>query len=455
MVGGNLNVFKKRVLIICGMPIIWPRQLQENGIPMPQHLRQIFEDGGDPIHVRIPSLGAVIVATYLKRHGVNVEVKDWYLDPIDLKNYDIFGISGVFFDLIHISSISKIIKKENPECKIILGGPISWSYSAQDLFKKINEIDYIVLKEGEQTIYCLLTALENGFDIRAVEGIALRDGDGFLLTQQRKPLAPEQIVSPDWTMVSLTNRVPLLMVESARGCVYNCAFCSEVHYWGKPIRCRSVVSVIDELENNISQIGVTTFRFADSCFTAPHKRCMEICDAIINRLNTNTSPLKWSCFARITDLSPIVLDKMKAAGCIAIDIGMESGDETILQTMNKQYTRNDIVKAISHARNIGILTHCNVIVGFPGETEKSINATIETLNAAKPDTYHCMLLDIAPNTDLANNPSKFGIIGDRLSWKHKTMSSSQANDLMQKIINNIDYSCFFMSGEFSAIMFIA
>jgi biotin synthase-like enzyme len=143
---------------------------------------------------------------------------------------------------------------------------------------------------------------------------------------------------------------------------------------------------------------------------------------------------------------------MKLAGCVAICIGMESGEPDILNKMNKFYSPKQIIDGVTNARNHGIITHCNIIVGFPGETNETVKNTIHIINRAMPDTFHCMLLDVAPNTSLSQNKSNFGIEGDRLNWKHSTMSNIDAFSAISTIMSDVNPSCHVPMGDVITII---
>ena len=170
------------------------------------------------------------------------------------------------------------------------------------------------------------------------------------------------------------------------------------------MRFRNIESVIKEIRQDVDEYGIRTFRFVDSCFTAPEERCGEICDSIFEQFIEKGLEIRWTSYGRINNLSRDLLEKMRRAGCVALDIGMESGDRDILQNMKKGYSDRRIVESIETAKDIGILTHCNIVVGFPGETDETIENTIDILNGASPDTYDCMLLYVAPHSHFNLSP---------------------------------------------------
>jgi anaerobic magnesium-protoporphyrin IX monomethyl ester cyclase len=436
------------------IPPIRLSTVEKEGVPISAKVKQLIGDETE-VQISYPGVGAVVLASYLKRNGITVHVRDWYLDTIDAAAYGIIGISGSLLTLFQLQDIVKSLHAANSNAIIVVGGPITHTYSLDTLLSTIPEIHFVIFHEGEKSFLELIQALRNGWDVSNIAGIGYqRDGIAFQ-SPLREPLSPNEILSPDWSMVNMSKRHPVLSIETARGCTYHCAYCSEVEYWGKPVRFRSLQSVIDEIIDNYSRFGIAMYRFADSCLTAPEERCEQLCDAIISQVINRGIPLKWSCYGRINNLTDSLLAKMKSAGCVAIGIGMESGAQTVLKKMNKLYTPEQIISGISNARKNGIITHCNIIVGFPGETKQTIEYTVTILNSAKPDTFHCMLFDIAPHTLVSQNKTGFEINGDRLTWSHETMTSHEAFSAMAEIICKVNPSCHIPMGDVISILLIS
>ena len=243
-------------------------------------------------------------------------------------------------------------------------------------------------------------------------------------------------------------RLPVLPVETSRGCPFNCAYCSEVTYWDKPVRYRSIESVVQELEYNVSELGINTFRFTDSCFSAPPERCGRLCDAISENFDARGMPVQWSSYARISNLSYPLLEKMKRSGCVALDIGVESGSTDMLRSMGRSYSPESAINVSRFARELGIVTNFNVVVGFPGETRDSIMRTAELIETASPDTYASFLFYMAPNTRVDASQQQFHVEGRGLRWRHDTMTSQEAQAGMLEMDRYIKHSANFPGGEY-------
>ena len=439
------------VLLISGFSPLDVSALTEFGTFLPPTVMKTVLGERDRISISMPTLGAVAVGTFLQEYGIQVNaVRDFYRDRIDLTHIDIVGISSPFMDLSYVSGIASFIKHAGSHIKVVLGGPLSWSYPPEDILRTVPNIDVIVMKEGEQTFLDLVHILRANSSLEEVQGIVFRDGEGVIQTSPRASLSLSELPQPDWSLMELENKIGILPVETARGCIYDCAFCSEVHYWGKPVRYKGVNQVVDEVRRNVEKHAIRVFRFTDSCFTAPTRWCGEICDAIFQECIQTGVDVKWTSYARIDTLSENLLHKMKRSGCVALDIGMESGDPEILQRMGKNYTPEMVVKAVEMAREAGIFVHCNLVVGFPGETPATIQNTIDVLNEARPDTYGPIALDVAPHTHIYENPERFGIEGRRWKWKHDTMTSEDTSKAIGTILSSVTHSTLLPGGEYYA-----
>ena len=406
----------------------------------------------DTFSPRIPTIGAVAVATFAEKQQIHVQVKDFYASDLNDCCADIIGISSTFMGLQHIKEIASFARQKNPSSTIVLGGPISWSLSPSALFELVPEIDVIVMGEGEQTFVELVKAASTDGNLNRVKGLFLRQDHRYSFTGMRGPLPGDSIPTPQWKLldVSFSQTVPFFPVETSRGCPYNCPYCSETHYWGKPPRYRSPGSVVAEIARNVYEFGIATFRFTDSCFSSPPKRCADVCDAVYGECVQVGIPAKWSSYARISNLTPRLLEKMKQSGCVALDIGVESGDPAMLRRMGRRYSLDQAVIVAHKARELDIITNFNLVVGFPGETAESIDRTIEMLDRAQPDTFGCFLLFVAPNTTISSYPDRYGISGAGLSWRHSTMTSDDALEAVERISRSVTGSCSFPGGEYFA-----
>jgi radical SAM superfamily enzyme YgiQ (UPF0313 family) len=448
---------KSKVAIITGIPPISLAGLGEKGVASAILPRLFSMLGKDKFHFSVPTIGPATIASYLQQNDIETVIFDYYQDKMQVQDCDIVGISSTFTEAEEIKKIANDIKSQNISAPIVLGGPLSWLMSPVKLLESIPEINYIVQQEGEETFLELIKAIRINQAISDIEGIIYRDKEKETIeaTSPRKHIDFEKLPYPAWEIMRIPSekRIPVLFIETSRGCPYQCAYCSEVTFWGKPVRYRSSQRVTDEIRHNIEKFGITTFRFTDSCLSYPPKRCGNICDAIIDQCINDSLPVKWSAYARIEDLSPELIDKMKRSGCVALDIGLESGSPEVLRRMNKNYNPEVAVSVAKIAKEAGIIINYNIMIGFPGETKETIKESMDLIERAAPDTYSCFLFLLRPNSTIYDHKQDFGIKGEGSSWKHTTMTSDEARVAQLKFTKEISSSTPFPGGEHFACYF--
>jgi len=219
---------KSKVLIVTGFAPVKLPQLVEMGIPTGPITFLSALAGKETLRFSIPTVAPAVLGRYLVEHGINVRIVDYYFDALDASDADIVGISSTFMGVEDVSQIAGTVRKQNPEAKIVLGGPLSWSLSPEQLLRMVPNLDYIVLREGEQTFTDLVYRLDNGLGLEPVSNLAfLRDG-ALVQTPAGPPLESREIAQPDWSLMGVPSkrRLPVLPVETSRGCPFNCAYCS-------------------------------------------------------------------------------------------------------------------------------------------------------------------------------------------------------------------------------------
>ena len=447
------GIRNKNVLIITGVSPETAEQFQYMGMVSDPIILLISMSGKNSYQSSIPSLGAAALGGYLRQQGMPVTIADYFFDEVPFTDADIIGISSTFMSFEDVKRIADESREKNPGATIVLGGPISWSVAPKELMYNIPSLDHIVLQEGEQTFTQLIEAIRNRDDISLVPSVISRYEGELRESGHGKPVDIDAIPMPAWDLMGTPSerRFPVLPIETSRGCPYHCAYCSEVSYWGKPVRYRSIESVVEEIRYNADKYGITTFRFADSCFSSPAERCASVCDAIYEQCITRGVPVKWSSYARFENISQELLDKMKRSGCVALDFGLESGSTEILRDMGRGYAEDRVVDVARRARELDIITNFNLVVGFPGETRETVQDTIDLLNKAKPDTFTTFSFFVAPRTKAYSDHARYGLDGAGLSWKHDTMTSEGAAVAMRAVADGVTGATSFPAGEYAAL----
>lgn len=252
--------------------------------------------------------------------------------------------------------------------------------------------DLSIAGEGEQTIVTIARHLDldcapprlPGIHAPTFHGPAaepLEDLDGLAVPLISYPSYDSRWYHPDALVV------PGGLMTS-RGCPARCSFCAN-YVTGRAFRWRSAENVITEMVMLSRRYGVRHFPFWDDAFTARRSRLNALCDAI--RAEPELNGITWSCITPGNMVKPQDLERMRAAGCIAINFGIESGDYNVLRSIHKGQRPEHVVTAVHAAKAAGMTTIVNFMFGFPGEGVAELNNTL------------ALMKTLAPATDFFNN----------------------------------------------------
>jgi radical SAM superfamily enzyme YgiQ (UPF0313 family) len=131
--------------------------------------------------------------------------------------------------------------------------------------------------------------------------------------------------------------------------------------------------VVDEIEKLVDGYGTDFIGFVDDNMMASETRLMEFC----NLMEKKRFPLTWGCHGRVTSAKPDTLQRMADVGCVWIGYGIESGSKEILDAMNKKASVREAKAAIENTRKAGIYPNTTFIFGYPGESLRTIQDTID------------------------------------------------------------------------------
>lgn len=383
----------------------------------------------------------------------NLEVWSQFKTVIEKTNPKIIGISSKMNDISSVLILSKIAKEQNPEIKIIIGGPSATTCSSY-LINNDN-VDYLVLGEGEITsfdlINCILTGEDTPNNLKNINGIMYKDSIDIVQTTQRSLIQNlDEIPFPDREALfylDINNQIKNLYLNSdiltSRGCPYPCKFCACHTIWNtrKP-RIRSNENIIDEILYLYNKYNQKEFIFWDDLFTINRDKIVDLCNKIIEKeLN-----IEWICLVRLNTIDKELLEIMKRAGCKQIQIGIESGNDRILSYIGKKISKKDILDKLPVLRNSGIKWLAFFIIGFPTETIEEINDTLNFIKEINPDNVMVSIFAPYPGTeffDLINRDCEIGddFIKNDTFYVHKNYTGT----INQKEFKKIAYKALKMN----------
>lgn len=361
-----------------------------------------------------PPFGLMSLAAYLIREGFDVRIEDYITEPYShervrgiLREYrpDAVGATAVTMNVKRALAILKDFRDEAPGIVTLIGGPHA-SFDAEGMLAHPH-IDYVVRGEGEVTTAGLLAAIASGKKPESIHGISYRK-DGRAVHNDSRAFIPDINILPFPArhLVQLSKyramNFPVNMMTS-RGCPHSCIFCAGHRMVGNRVRYFDVPRVVDEFEM-LSRLGFNQINIVDDLFTSNKKRCMAICDGIINRGIKH----KWSAFARVDTVHEDLLEKLVEAGCGSLCFGIESGNQEILDRIKKQTTLDKCRKAAYLCKKTGIKPMASYILGLPGETEETVRRTFEFAEELGT-TYGFHILAPFPGTEVRINAGEYGI----------------------------------------------
>ncbi|MCM0018593.1 MAG: B12-binding domain-containing radical SAM protein [Tagaea sp.] len=210
---------------------------------------------------------------------------------------------------------------------------------------------------------------------------------------------------------------------SNRGCRAQCTFCSVRNFNGKGVRQRDHVAVVDELEMLVARYGVGHVMWLDDDLLKDERRAVAMFDELAKR----RLPLTWDASNGLiaASVTEEIAHAMAESGCIAVNIGMESGNPKILREVKKPGTVRNFLNAAEILRkHERIYTSILLMVGFPGETMSMVLDTINVARAMDCDWYRISPLQPLPNTPIYDSMVAQGLIQDVGSKELRFMGGS-------------------------------
>ena len=266
---------------------------------------------------------------------------------------------------------------------ICIGG-IFASIAHREFFNRVPAIDFVLRGEGEESLIELIRCLENAADLSSVDGLSFRNVNGECVANKEKSILWNLDALPNIdrsTMKPLLAENRRVSLFSGRGCYGECTFCSLHAFWGENlVRLRSPEIVVNEIDE-LYDAGVRKLRFINDIFldkSASSAVWLNEFERLLQNRNYNLN--MWMQF-RAQDVDVITLKRLKRLGLKKVLIGVESGNQSILDLMNKHTTVHQNEVAVQQAIEAGI---SEVAIGFimfhPDSTLISLKDNLEFLS---------------------------------------------------------------------------
>ncbi len=353
----------------------------------------------DEADVSAVPMGLYSIGALLSEHGHRVQLLNMYKPGIpsgdicsfvnDIKP-DIVGFSIVHANRWGGIDMAEQVKKIDPTIITVFGG-VGATFLWHHLLVHFPQIDYVVVGEGEYPFLNLIEAL--GSDqkpaLSNIKGLAYRNGEAIVQTG-----TPDLIDDLD-ELPDPARYFSFQHVAISRGCPQNCTFCGSPAFWGRRVRFHSAGYFVRQLQRLYAK-GIRFFFVSDDTFTLKKALVLSVCRSIIKE----NLPITWAAISRVDLVDAEILYWMRRAGCIQISYGVESGSGEIRKKLNKRISEKRILQAFAQTVRHGIMARAYFIYGSPGETDATIQASLDLIDEIKPLSAVFYMLTLFPGTAL-------------------------------------------------------
>jgi p-methyltransferase len=397
----------------------------------------------------LPNLGISTLASFLHHRGLSVEWINFFnaerakLDLLLEQKPLAVAITTTFYvNNDPIVELVQYVRERSPETKVVVGGPhifnLCSDYDARTLeflFKSIGADIFVFDSQGESTLAALLKALKGAeeAELASVPNLYYTtDGQNYEFTGRQVENNDLDTNVVDWSLFPSESYTPTVQMRTARSCAFSCAFCRYPTVGGA--LTLNSVDVLKKEFCKLAEAGVQNVVFIDDTFNVPLPRFKKIC-ALLKEHN-----FRWFSYFRCSNADEKAFDLMAESGCAGVFLGIESGDQTILDNMNKYAKTSKYLHGIQSLKARGIVTYASFIVGFPGETRQTFENTLAFLEEAAPTYFNAGLYFHDTKVPIHQRAGEFKLRGGGFNWQHETMNWRQANELLDEMYLRVQNS---------------
>ena len=352
----------------------------------------------------IVQLGMPYIAAYLKRDNYIVEgmnlndengrIRDIMKSHLEKSNYDVIFTGGTSLYYPNCKDLIQFIR-EFSDAKIVVGGGLI--SSDPTLMMDMLKPDFGIIFEGEETALELTRFIEDPDlvpgGLPSIRGIAYHDGEKVIVNPPRPPIKDlDSLPYPDFDVFGFKKQIETFRphyiaydhteeprpysIIASRGCPFSCTFC--FHTIGKGYRERSVDSIMGEIQYAIDKYRANVIFFNDELFSYDKPRTLEICRRIKEIRKGTPWEITVMANNRVDKIDDEILDAICSdMNCNVVGFGLESFSNTVLRSMRKHITSEQIRKSIQGVSDRNCVVQGSFIFGDTAETLETAQETLD------------------------------------------------------------------------------
>ena len=337
-------------------------------------------------------LQIIYLARMMRANHIDVHIIDGRLVPEDRlmeelnrvvnDNTVCFGITSLTcYQILKAVEVAGLVKSHFPNLPVVFGGWHATIFS--DEFIERDEVDILIKGQGERPFLEVVKRLLDNGDLTGINGVYWKR-DLSIVKENQEELEPVDDLPPllpeDFALLDLQHYQcgTTMFYMSSRGCPYSCTYCCIGASSNRKWVGLSAENVLFEVDGLLKAYCFKELVFWDNVFFVNKKRVEDICRGLIQRKIN----LSWSAHGRINEIiqwDDEFVSLLSRSGCKSVYIGIESGSQNILDTLNKGIKARDVLPALTKLKAHNISVAANYMVGLPGEHHSDIKKTIKSV----------------------------------------------------------------------------
>ena len=382
---------------------------------------------------------------------------------------DVVGVSSLFSSQVSQAyAVARTVKKYNKETIVVFGG-IHASDKPEEVLNEEKCVDFVMRGEGDYTWSIFLESLFIKKELKDVPGLVQRDNKEF----KKNPMAPlihdmDALAIPAWDLVPMEKYFEIAMyhnpyvksgrvgcIMTSRGCPDKCYFCSSTVFFGHKFRQMSPERVGEMVDYLVDKFKIKELQIEDDNFAVNPVRVLKICERIKHHNLRITMPNAMRADTPINRKKRGEMFKaMKEAGWDQIGLGVECGDPEFLNdTIGKRLNLEEVIATCDLAHEAGLLVHTNFMMGFPFETKKTRDRTIDFAMRLDSDSYSVSLATPLPGTKMWDIVEKNNLFHESYNFDTglPTLVSIKPHDItdidLKNLVENVNKKLNFKASQ--------